>query len=60
MFCGKYEDEEWKQRKLELLFAPINGGPSIFVSMMQIYLNLAFNLFEFSMNNPEKTGKNRH
>ena len=58
VFCGKHEDEGWKERKLELLFAPINGGPSTFVSMMQIYLNLTFNMFEFSMNNPDKSGLN--
>jgi hypothetical protein len=49
MFCEKHDEEVWHARKLELLFAPVNEGPSIFASMMQVYMNIAVNLFEFSV-----------
>jgi hypothetical protein len=47
MFCEKHDEEAWHARKLELLFTPVNEGPSIFASMMQVYMNIAVNLFEF-------------
>jgi len=34
MFYEKHDEEVWHGRKLELLFAPVNDGPSIFASMM--------------------------
>ena len=49
MFYEKHDEEYWHAKKLELLFNPINKGPSIFASMMQIYMNIAINLFEFSL-----------
>jgi hypothetical protein len=49
MFCEKHDEEVWHARKLDLLFASVNGGPSIFASMMQVYMNIAVNLFEFSL-----------
>lgn len=57
MFAERYDTEEWKEAKLLILFQPINNGPSIFASMMQIYLNQALNLFEFSLNAPDAEEK---
>jgi hypothetical protein len=54
MFCEKHDEEAWHARKLELLFTPVNEGPSIFASMMQVYMNIAVNLFEFPYDCPVK------
>jgi hypothetical protein len=46
MFVQKYDEEAWLERKLKLLFSSLNGGPSLFASLMQVYLHLAVNVFE--------------
>jgi hypothetical protein len=48
VFCGKHDEEVWRERKMEILFRPITGGLSIFASMFQVYLNLTYKLFEVS------------
>jgi hypothetical protein len=45
MFSEKHDEEAWKQRKAQVLFTPVNGGPSLLASMVQIYLNIAVNLY---------------
>jgi hypothetical protein len=49
IFSEKHSEEKWLNRKMHIIFKPISNGPSIFASLMQIYLNLAFNMFELSL-----------
>ena len=34
MFAERNETEAWKEVKSEILFRPVDGGPSIFASMV--------------------------
>jgi len=54
VFCEN-EAQEWRTEKELMLFgAGVGGGPSLCAAMVQVYLNVAVNVFEFSVNNPER------
>jgi hypothetical protein len=53
MFVQKHDEEAWLERKLKLLFSPMNGGPALFASLMQAYLHLAVNIFELGITDSE-------
>lgn len=47
MFNEKHVEEKWHSSKTTLLFEA-QGGESFFASMMEMYLNIVVNMFEFS------------